>query len=82
MNRRERRRHATLNRGRRTGYLHRILGLRLRPGVHITTVEHDGWCGIYRDRGCDCVPNTSVSCPDGDVTIIDERGEARRVRKQ
>jgi hypothetical protein len=45
----------------------------LRPDVHITTIEHDDTCGVFRGAGCDCVPNISVSGPDG-VIIIDEHG--------
>jgi hypothetical protein len=54
----------------------------LKPGVHLTTVEHDDWCAIYQGGDCNCVPNISVSHPSGDVTIIDEHGQGRRVRKQ
>jgi hypothetical protein len=84
VNRAERRRHAALNRGRKTGYLHRILGdgLPLRPGVHIAAIEHDQWCAIYRGQDCNCVPDISVSHPSGDVTVIDVDGQGRRVRKQ
>jgi hypothetical protein len=86
VNRHERRRQPALadrHQHHQTGYLHRIAGgLSLRPGVHIATVEHDHWCNIYRGGHCDCVPNISVSHPEGDVTVIDERGQGRRVRKQ
>jgi hypothetical protein len=84
VNRHERRRSAALNRGRRTGYLHRILGggLSLRPGVHIAAVAHDHWCNIYRGGHCNCVPDISISHPGDDVTVIDERGRGQRVRKQ
>jgi len=84
VNRHERRAAAARARRVRTGYLHRIVGgdLPLRPGVHIAAIEHDHWCAIYRGGGCDCVPNISVSSPGGDVTVIDERGQGRRVRKQ
>ena len=83
MNRHERRRAAAQARGR-TGYAHRIaaFGNGLTPGVHIATVEHDHTCGIYRGGDCDCVPNVSVSDPHGGVTVVDERGNATRTRKQ
>jgi hypothetical protein len=62
--------------------LHRLVDLPLRPGVHIAAIEHDAWCGIYKGRPCDCVPDISVSHPTGDVTVIDARGRGQRVRKQ
>jgi hypothetical protein len=77
--RHDRRRAAALNRGRRTGYIHRIAtatrsgAMKPTPGVHVATIEHDGACSIYRGQDCDCVPDISVSGPNG-VTIIDERG--------
>jgi len=76
MNRRARRRAAALN--RRTGYLHRLAAFMPAPGVHVATIEHDRSCAIYRGSGCSCVPNISICGPDG-VTVIDERGVARRV---
>jgi hypothetical protein len=84
LNRHERRRAAAL--GSRTGYLHRIVAAfgdaKLTPGVHLAAIEHDRWCGIYRGRGCDCVPDISVSDPHGGVTVVDERGNTTRMPKQ
>jgi hypothetical protein len=73
MNRRDRRRAATI--GRRIGYEHRLVAAagNLGPGVHHATVEHDGWCAIYQGGQCNCVPNITISGPDG-VTVIDEAG--------
>jgi hypothetical protein len=85
MNRHERRRAAAQARGHRTGYLHRIAAFgngKLTPGVHLATIEHDHTCAIYRGGDCDCVPDISVSGPDGAVTTIDERGNATRMQKQ
>jgi hypothetical protein len=88
MNRHQRRRVAAhVRQGAHTGYLHRLLAgfgasMPLKPGVHLTTIEHDGWCAIYQGGDCNCVPNISVSHPSGDVTVIDERGQGRPVRKQ
>jgi hypothetical protein len=79
MNRHARRRAAALNRGRQVGYLHRIAAAMasgsMKPtlGVHFASIEHDPDCSIYRGAGCDCVPDISVSGPDG-VTVIDEHG--------
>jgi len=87
MNRRDRRAAAArARRGHRSGYTHRLLaglgnGMPLKPGVHHVAIEHDHWCTIYQGGDCNCVPNISVSGPDG-VIIIDERGRGRRVRKQ
>jgi hypothetical protein len=86
VNRADRRRHAALNRGCRTGYLHRILDPRWRclfdgkRGVFHTMIEHDGTCGIYRAGDCDCCPDVSVVI-DGIRHVIDENGEicARKV---
>jgi hypothetical protein len=82
-NRHERRAAAArAGRGHRSGYLHRIAGLSLRPGVHHVAVQHDRWCNIYRGESCNRVPDISVSHPGADVTVIDERGRGQRVRKQ
>jgi hypothetical protein len=86
MNRHERRRLAALNRGRRTGYLHRLVsalgqdGMQPTTGLHFANVEHDPSCSIYRGAGCSCVPDISVSGPDG-VSVIDEAGELRKVAR-
>jgi hypothetical protein len=74
MNRHDRRRAAAMG-GCRTGYEHRLAaaGLHMTPGVHHATIEHDGWCAIYRGGQCTCVPNITISGPDG-VTVIDEVG--------
>jgi hypothetical protein len=85
LNRHERRRAAAL--GRRTGYLHRVMaavdnGAKLTPGVHLATIEHDARCAIYRGRDCDCVPDISLHDPHGGVTVVDERGNTTRMRKQ
>ena len=84
MNRHQRRKAAALARGRRTGYLHRVLAAfrEPRPGLHICTIEHDYGCAIYRGHGCDCVPNVSVSNPHGGVTVVDADGNTTKVRKQ
>jgi hypothetical protein len=87
MNRHERRKAAALGHGRRTGYLHRLLasyanGPKLSAGVYHTTIEHDHWCGIYRGRDCNCVPNMSRCNLDSTVTIIDEDGNTKTVQKQ
>jgi hypothetical protein len=86
MSRHDRRRLAALNRGRRTGYRHRILALLESgsfipaPGLHHAIIEHDPACAIYRGEGCCCVPDISLSSPDAVVTV-DEHGRAtRRVR--
>jgi hypothetical protein len=87
MNRHERRRAVVLER-RRTGYSHRILtafangSLRPKPGtVNFITIEHNSWCGIYKGRGCDCVPN--IIAPEGDeVVVVDENGDGQKVQRQ
>ena len=87
MNRHARRRAAALARGRRTGYLHRLAsamsrdGMKPTVGVHIASIQHALGCGIYRGEGCDCVPDISVSSPDG-VTVIDEYGQGTKVARQ
>jgi hypothetical protein len=77
MNRAERRRHAARNRGRKTGYLHRLTGLNHlvagKAGVFHPVIEHDDVCGIYRGADCDCVPDISVTV---DSVVHDRR--ARR----
>jgi hypothetical protein len=84
MNRRDRRRART--QGRQTGYMHRVLAamgngtMPSMPGVHIVTIEHDPRCSIYRGRGCNCVPDMSVSSPEG-VTVIGMDGSGKRVMR-
>jgi hypothetical protein len=84
LNRHERRR-AALNR-RRTGYLHRVMAALdngAKPGVHLATVAHDAGCAIFQGADCDCVPDISVSdTHGGGVTVVDERGNTTRMRKQ
>jgi hypothetical protein len=58
------------------------LGSSITPGVHIANVEHDSTCAIYRGGDCNCVPDISVSDPHGGVTVVDERGNTTRMRKQ
>jgi len=87
VNRHARRRAAAQARGRRTGYLHRLMaaldnGPKPTPGVYLTTIEHDHCCAIYRGHDCDCVPDISVSDPHGGVAVIDEDGIPTRMRKQ
>jgi hypothetical protein len=88
VNRRDRRAAASrARRGHRPGYTHRLLaglgnGMPLKAGVHHVAIEHDHWCAIYRGGDCNCVPDISVSHPGDDVTVIDECGQARRMRKQ
>jgi hypothetical protein len=86
MNRHERRRARALGRGRRTGYLHRLVAahakgaMPAKPGVHFAAIEHDASCSIYRGHGCDCVPDISISSADG-VTVIGEDGSGRKVAR-
>jgi hypothetical protein len=60
--------------------VHRVLAaiaggvMKPTPGVHLA---YDPDCTIYRGAGCNCVPDISVSGPDG-VTIIDEHGQGRK----
>jgi hypothetical protein len=86
MNRAARRAAAARLRGRRTGYVHRLVAARTSgalptPGVHHVIVEHDRACAIYRGAGCTCVPDITTTGPNG-VVVIDELGNGRRVVKQ
>jgi hypothetical protein len=49
-------------------------------GVHDVMVEHDDWCGVFHGRGCDCVPNVSIT-NDDTVVIVDEHGDAKKVSR-
>jgi hypothetical protein len=42
-------------------------------------VEHDHWCGVYRGRGCNCVPDIRNHNPDGTIEVIELDGSLRRV---
>jgi hypothetical protein len=87
MNRQERRRTAAIERKQTPGYGHRLLAayakgnLPSQPGVFFATIQHETWCAIYKGRGCDCVPDISVSGPDDTVTIIDEEGNGTKVKR-
>jgi hypothetical protein len=50
-------------------------------GVHHASIEHDHACDFYRGRDCNCVPDISVSGPDG-VIVVDERGRGQKVARQ
>jgi hypothetical protein len=80
MNRHDRRAAAARTRGRKPGYMHRILAdggldhlVAGKRGVFVANIEHDGTCSIYRGQGCDCVPDISINI-DGTVHVIDELG--------
>jgi hypothetical protein len=91
MNRRDRRAAAARARrsGGRTGYEHRLMsaGLaladQLRGKVVYSIIEHDQWCGIYRGKGCNCVPNMSL-VPDGgrEAFVVETNGTVRTTRRQ
>jgi hypothetical protein len=88
MNRRARR--AAAARARRTsgrsGYMHRLIAAHgahddvLRGKLTHAVIEHDSWCGIYRGRACDCVPDISLH-PDGggNAIVVDVEGRTRKV---
>ena len=45
--------------------LYRIGAIPREAGLHMVTVYHDGWCGIYQDQRCNCDPEIrlKVSVP-------------------
>jgi hypothetical protein len=86
VNRHERRAAAARNRGK-PGYLHRLVAamrngaMRPTPGVHIASIDTTLRAASTVGAGCDCVPDISVSGPDG-VTTIDERGVGTKRARQ
>jgi hypothetical protein len=52
--------------------------LRPTPGVHYGAIEHDASCSIFCGRGCDCVPDITLTGPDG-VIVVDEHGVGRKM---
>ena len=38
-------------------YLQRIGALPREMGLHLVTVYHDDWCGIYQGKPCNCDPD-------------------------
>jgi hypothetical protein len=38
-------------------YLWRIGALPRTVGVQMVEVYHDGWCGIYQEKRCNCNPD-------------------------
>ena len=45
---------------RKLQYLHRIDALPREAGLHMVTVYHDSWCGIYQGKRCDCNPSIEL----------------------
>ena len=42
---------------RKLRYLMRVGALPHAVGLHQITVYHDDWCGIYRQKRCNCDPD-------------------------
>jgi hypothetical protein len=77
--------HGTAQAPRRTGYLGRLLaaanrGWQPSHGGKVSCV-HSPECRMRSGGACSCVPEISVSGPDG-VTVIDEAGNAKKIVKQ
>jgi hypothetical protein len=77
---------ARARRGRRPGYLHRVVAAhaahadQLRGKLVHSIIEHDAWCSIYQGGPCCCVPNISLRPHGGgDVIVVDEDGRTRKV---
>jgi len=86
MNRAARRAAKARTRGRRMNYWDRILAARTsgampRANVHICNIEHVRTCGIFHGAACNCVPEISVSGPNG-IVVIDEHGNGRKMTRQ
>jgi hypothetical protein len=70
------------------GYLRRLGAVaampELRGRVFHAVCEHDGWCGIYRGRSCNCIPSITMVEADGegDVLVVDEQGGVHRKARQ
>ena len=45
---------------RKLHYLYRIRALPKDIGLHLVTVYHDDWCGIYHEKRCDCNPDIKL----------------------
>jgi hypothetical protein len=69
----------------RTGYMRRLIAARAggavpRVGLFHSLIEHDSNCAIWSGGCCTCVPNVSISVPDG-VVVVDPNGVCRKVRR-
>jgi hypothetical protein len=86
MNRHARRAAAARSRGRQ-GYWGRLVRARTNgalplAGVHFVNVEHGRDCALFDGaRTCTCVPDITVSGPNG-IVVIDENGIGRKMVKQ
>jgi hypothetical protein len=90
-NRHARRRAAALGRQivgtaqppRRVGYIGRLVVATgwLPRGTHRVVCEHAEGCAMRSGGQCSCVPEISISGPDG-VTVIDEAGNPLKVTRQ
>jgi hypothetical protein len=78
--------HGTAQAPRRTGYVRRLVAAidrgGLPRGVHSVSCVHSACCNLcHGGANCTCVPEISISGPDG-VTEIDEAGNPRRHTRQ
>jgi hypothetical protein len=45
---------------RKLRYLWKIGAIPRDVGVHMVTVSHDDWCGIYQQKPCNCDPDSRL----------------------
>ena len=38
-------------------YLHALGAIPRAVGLHLITVAHDDWCGVFQERRCNCDPD-------------------------
>ena len=45
---------------RKLRYLYRIGAIPASVGVHMVSIYHDDWCGIYQNKPCNCDPDIKL----------------------
>ena len=53
---------------RKLRYLMRVGALPHAVGLHQITIFHDDWCGIYKDKRCNCNPDIRLAWSQADAS--------------
>ena len=45
---------------RKLQYLYRTGAIPSTVGVHMVSIYHDEWCGVFKDKRCNCNPDIKL----------------------